>query len=90
MAAGERKLDVCLYFDGVQTFRDDARYSTTPYVLTSVNVPLQHRWDSAYSVCLGLLPGSRSKTVKVKQDSVMQLIFDELEYAWHVGIQVRM
>ena len=86
--AGERTLRCLLYFDGVQPHKDDARYSVTPFVLTAVNVPPDLRWSPAYSACLGLLPGSRNKNVKVRMDSVLELIFDELEYAWTVGIQV--
>ena len=81
-------MHVSLYFDPFQPFKDDANHSTTPFVMICNNVPGSLCWDAAYSICLGLVPGSRKKGGKVLPVHFPELAIDQLEYAQTVRIQV--
>jgi len=61
----ELTLYVTMSTDPFQPFGDDSKYSITPFVLTLANSPLHIRWKPGMTTILTLIPGSRSKSVKV-------------------------
>jgi len=65
--AGAECLDLYLLMatDPFQPYRDDKKYSVTPFVMTCANIPYQHRWKHGLSTTLGLLHGTRDRSIKV-------------------------
>jgi len=53
--------------DPFQPYKDDKKFSVTPFVMTTANVPYRLRWKHGLSTTLALLEGSSDRTLKVNR-----------------------
>lgn len=80
-------LMLMLYWDPFQPFRDDHKYSCTPFLVTTANAPAEHRWEPGLSHLVTMTPGSRDGGVD--PNPTLELITDELMYLRYKGVQVQ-
>lgn len=75
-----------LAFDGVQTFEDNQKYSTTPFVFLPFNAPAEIRWEPGVAHLACIVPGSNVGKVQLR--SVLDLIIDDLNHMYVFGVEV--
>lgn len=88
MKKDDRNIAVGLITDPFQVAKDDMKYSVTPLMAVTPNLPQESR------MCLGtlrmvfLLCGTNEDKVKVDPYDAMSIVVDELRYLYEYGVDV--
>lgn len=76
-----------LVFDGFQPFRDDAHYTSTPFVFVPFGIGPRRRWKAGWCHTICMVPGRRDKGGKVDIKYALSLIVDEILYLCVNGVE---
>jgi hypothetical protein len=88
MKADDRNIGIGLITDGVQPFKDDAKYGMWPVIATLYNLPPSIRYKLGVTHFFTIVPGRREKTHKLNLDHILDLVTDELKFLYDYGVWV--